>query len=80
MDKRDGGKATIVRLPEIEVHGGSHALMQENLQGRIVSMMLGQLIACHGSASRTGWRSIADLPRYGFETEFSCMLSSYLLC
>ena len=59
INKRDGGKATIVRLPEIEIHGDSHVLMQDSLQRRIVSMMLGQMMLSdsHGSASRTGWRA-----------------------
>ena len=40
INKREGGKATIVRLPEIGIHGNSHMLMQDKNNLRVADFLL----------------------------------------
>ena len=40
INKREGGKATIVRLPEIGIHGNSHMLMQDKNNLRVADFVL----------------------------------------
>ncbi len=40
INKREGGKATIVRLPEIGIQGNSHMLMQDKNNLRVADFVL----------------------------------------
>ena len=40
INKREGGKATIVRLPEVGIHGNSHMLMQDRNNLRVADFLL----------------------------------------
>jgi pimeloyl-ACP methyl ester carboxylesterase len=40
ITKREGGKASIVRLPEVGIHGNSHMLMQDKNNLRVADFVL----------------------------------------